>query len=114
MNAQQAMLFAWLYSVPSWADAQMIGDEVFYNVAKTKIIDELPLLTDKPDTAYRLLKQLEKIELIQLASQSNKTYFRLLKKALSWNKKGSEKNPTLRDQGRKKIRARVGKISDES
>lgn len=98
LNAQQAMLFAWLYEVPSWADSRQIDGHAFYNVAKTKIVAELPLLTDKPDTAYRLMKQLAKAGLIGMASCDNKTYMRLLPKARAWNRdvvaKGSEKSPT--------------------
>ena len=102
LNAQQALLFAWLYEVPSWADSRQIDGHVFFNVAKTKIVAELPLLTDKPDTAYRLMKQLAKAGLIAMASCDNKTYMRLLPKARSWNRdvaaKGSEKNPTLGEE----------------
>ena len=89
-------------------------------MSKAKIVEELPLLTDKPDTAYRMLKALEEAGLIELSSTSNITLFRLTQKAAEWNKKqdGSEKYPIylgkISEQGRKKIRSRVGKISDKS
>lgn len=118
LNSQQAMLFAFVYGVPSWADAVTRDGEVFYALAKSKIVEELPLLTDKPDTAYRMLKALQDKGLIVLASTNFITLVRLTAKAKAWNKKedGSEKYP---NQGRKNIRggseknpSKVGKKSD--
>ncbi|MEW2970342.1 phage replication protein, partial [Pseudomonas aeruginosa] len=64
---------------------------------------------DKPDTAYRMLKALQDVGLIELSSTSNVTLFRLTDKAAQWNKKedGSEKYPPLKagTEGRKKIRS---------
>ncbi|MGV2930176.1 DnaT-like ssDNA-binding domain-containing protein [Vreelandella venusta] len=121
LNAQQAMLFAILHQVPTWADSRDIDGVVWFNISKGKVIEELPLLTDKPDTVYRLMKQLCAAGLICMTSCDNKTYIRLTEKAKGWNRvQGSEKNPTHRgkgvgseknptygensDQGRKKIR----------
>ncbi|MDT8894211.1 hypothetical protein RSO41_06045 [Halomonas sp. I1] len=118
LNSQQAMLFAFVYGVPSWADPVTRDGEVFYALAKSKIVEELPLLTDKPDTAYRMLKVLQDKGLIVLASTNSITLVRLTAKAKAWNKKedGSEKFPA---QGRKNLRggseknpSDVGKKSD--
>ncbi|WP_211598156.1 hypothetical protein [Halomonas caseinilytica] len=118
LNSQQAMLFAFVYGVPSWADAVTRDGEVFYALAKSKIVEELPLLTDKPDTTYRMLKALQDKGLIVLASTNSITLVRLTAKAKAWNKKedGSEKFP---GQGRKNLRggseknpSKVGKKSD--
>ncbi|WP_028635067.1 hypothetical protein [Pseudomonas parafulva] len=109
LNSQQALLFAFVYGCPSWAKATTTDNGVFFVLSKAKIIEELPLLTDKPDTAYRMLKALQDVGLIELSSTSNVTLFRLTDKAAAWNKKedGSEKYPTLRagKEGRKKIRS---------
>ncbi|MCB8889955.1 DnaT-like ssDNA-binding domain-containing protein [Vreelandella malpeensis] len=115
LNAQQAMLFAFLYQVPSWADSRQIDGAVWFNIGKGKIIQELPLLTDKPDTAYRLMKQLRDAGLIDMTSTDNKTYMRLTSKAKSWNKaQGSEKNPTPQPgaEGSEKNPTQHGKISE--
>jgi len=80
------MLFAWLYEVPSWAQSMEIDGKTFFNVAKSKIVRELPLLTSKPDTAYRLLKQLEKAGVIEASSRNSKTYFRITSLGSCWNK----------------------------
>ncbi len=122
LNSQQALLFAFVYGCPSWAKALKTDDGIFFALSKAKIIEELPLLTDKPDTAYRMLKALEEVGLIELSSTSNITLFRLTEKAAEWNKKldGSEKYPTPPEtKGRKKIRStsekspsKVGKKSE--
>ena len=122
LNSQQALLFAFVYGCPSWAKAMKTDDGIFFALSKAKIVEELPLLTDKPDTAYRMLKALEEAGLIELSSTSNITLFRLTSKAAEWNKKqdGSEKYPTPpENKGRKKIRStsekspsKVGKKSE--
>ncbi|WP_288076491.1 phage replication protein [Pseudomonas sp.] len=107
LNSQQALLFAFIYGCPSWAKPIKTDDGIFFALSKAKITEELPLLTDKPDTAYRMLKALEEAGLIELSSTSNITLFRLTAKAVEWNQKldGSEKYPTPpKKEGRKKIR----------
>ncbi|MCX2694297.1 phage replication protein [Pseudomonas sp. DCB_CB] len=122
LNSQQALLFAFVYAAPSWAAPVKTEDGIFFALSKAKIVEELPLLTDKADTAYRMLKALEEAGLIELSSTANITLFRLTKKAQEWNKKedGSEKYPTPPEtKGRKKIRStseknpsKVGKKSE--
>jgi DNA-binding PadR family transcriptional regulator len=115
------MLFAFIYGVPSWANVVTTPDGVFYAISKAKIIEELPLLTDRPDTAYRLLKAIEAAGIIELSHTPSITLVRLTAKGKEWNRNldGSEKNPTPSSGGRKKIRStseknpsRVGKKSD--
>ncbi|WP_122432100.1 phage replication protein [Pseudomonas viridiflava] len=123
LNSQQALLFAFVYGCPSWTKPIKTDGGIFFALSKAKIIEELPLLTDKPDTAYRMLKALEEAGLIELSSTSNITLFRLTAKAVEWNQKldGSEKYPSLpSSKGRKKIRAtseknpiKVGKKSEQ-
>lgn len=123
LNAQQALLFAFVYECPSWANKVKTDGGEFFALSKAKIVEELPLLTDKPDTAYRLLIALRDAGLIDLSSTSNITLIRLTVKAKEWNRKldGSEKYPTSdKAEGRKNIRTRseknpikVGKKSDQ-
>ncbi|MBX9404564.1 phage replication protein [Pseudomonas baetica] len=108
LNSQQALLFAFVYGCPSWTKPIKTDDGIFFALSKAKITEELPLLTDKPDTAYRMLKALEEAGLIELSSTANITLFRLTEKAIEWNQKldGSEKYPTPpKNEGRKKIRS---------
>lgn len=123
LNSQQALLFAFVYGCPSWAKPVKTDAGIFFALSKAKIVEELPLLTDKPDTAYRMLKALDEAGLIELSSTSNITLFRLTEKGTEWNRKldGSEKYPTQeRAKGRKNIRAtsdkspsKVGKKSEQ-
>lgn len=96
LNAQQALLFAFVYECPSWAKLTQTAEGDFYALSKAKILSELPLLTDKPDTVYRLLKQIAAAGIINLSSTSNITLVRLTAKGREWNRKidGSEKYPT--------------------
>lgn len=109
LNAQQALLFAFVYECPSWAKQERTESGDFYVLSKAKVIEELPLLTDKPDTVYRLLKSLAQAGIIDLSSTNSITLVRLTKKGREWNRKldGSEKYPI------KKARATVGKKSDQ-
>ena len=110
LNAQQAMLFAFVYECPSWCNPVTKDGVVFFALAKTKIVEELPLLTSKPDTAYRMLRALQDKGLVVLSSTREITLIRLTDKAKAWNQKedGSEKYPSKlgknSDAGRKKIR----------
>lgn len=85
LNAQQAMLFSFIYSVPSWARPAVVDGKTYYMLSKEKITTELPLLTDKPDTAYRTLKALELVEVIELSSTPKITLVRLTEKGRTWN-----------------------------
>jgi hypothetical protein len=106
LNSQQALLFAFVYEVPSWARPMQVEDGFFYALSKAKITEELPLLTTKADTAYRMLKALEVAGLIELSSTSRITLVRLTSKGQEWNKKvdGSEKYPSSDSAPRKNIR----------
>lgn len=108
LNAQQALLFAFVYECPSWAKLVKTDKGDFYALSKSKILEELPLLTDKPDTAYRLLKAIAGAGLINLSSTNNITLVQLTAKGKEWNKKldGSEKYPTKKEK--------VGKKSEPS
>lgn len=113
LNAQQTLLFAFVYECPSWANPIKTDSGIYFALSKAKIVEELPLLTDKPDTAYRLLKALRDAGLIELSSTSSITLIRLTEKAKEWNRKidGSEKYPTSDAlDGRKKIRSTSDKF----
>jgi len=121
LNSQQAMLFAFVYECPSWANPMKTEDGIFYALSKAKIVSELPLLSGKPDTAYRMLKALEDFGLINLSSTPKITLLRLTDKGREWNRKhdGSENYPSNPEGGRKKIRgtseknpSKVGKLSE--
>lgn len=110
LNSQQALLFAFVYECPSWCNPITTDDGVFFALSKQKIVDELPLLTDKKDTAYRLLRALAKAGVIEMSTNGSITLVRLTAKGKTWNRKGdgSEKYPrgvgNKSEGGRKNIR----------
>lgn len=115
LNLQQAALFAFLYEVPSWAECQTIDGVAYWRIAKSKIIAELPILTDKRDTVYRHMKALEDAGLIEKIQNGDITLIRVTKKGAEWNKsEGSEKNPRgrIKSEGSEKNPATPGKKSD--
>jgi len=85
-----------IVNLHTWADKMVIGNEVFYKISKKKIITELPLLTDKEDTVYRLMKQLEEKELISIKKIDGVDHIATTKKCADWNRKSnSEINPSF-------------------
>jgi len=99
LSIQQAYLFEWIYSLPSWAEKVIINNETFFFASRNKAIEELPLLTDKIDTMYRYYKQLEQAGLIVLMKVGKKDFIQLTDKAKEWGKLGKksdnvEKNPS--------------------
>lgn len=116
LNAQQAMLFAFLYGCPSWATPTEWNGQIYYYVSRGKVCDEIPLLTDKPDTVYRLMRQLSELGLITLTCIDNQTHMLITEKGAYWN--NSEVIGEI-SEGRKKIRGGsenyprgVGKLSE--
>lgn len=134
LSLAQSLVFSFVYSLPSWATSKTVDGQVFYYITKGKIIEELPLLTDKRDTAYRHLKSLEDAGLIEIKRFDGSMFIRLTDKAKEWNRKSSEstprknirhseKNPSTgkKSDPRKKIRdtsenfpSDLGNISDVS
>ena len=64
LTLQEAYVFSFLYTLPSWADKIIIGSDVYYFAARQKACEEIPLVTDKPDTMYRYYKALAKKGLV--------------------------------------------------
>lgn len=93
LSVHLSYLFSWIYDLPSWSDRIIIGSDVFYFASRFKAIEELPMLTDKPDTMYRYYKKLESMELIEVKKIDGKDYITLLNKSKAWNNY-SEINPT--------------------
>jgi hypothetical protein len=105
LNLSEATLFSFCYNLPAWAETAVINNQVWYFASRNKAIEEMPLITDKPDTVYRLYRALQSKGLIEWQKIGVKDYVRLTDKAKEWN---SEKNPSdgkKSESTRKKIRA---------
>lgn len=104
LNLPEATVFSFCYSLPSWAEAIYVKGEVYYFASRTKALEEMPLVSDKPDTFYRFYKKLMEKGLIIWKKFDGKDCIQLTEKAKSWN---SEKNPStgnISEKTRKKIR----------
>lgn len=85
LNLPEAHVFAFCYSVPSWADKVVIGGEVYYFASRNKAVEEIQLVTDKPDTIYRHYKALARKGLIRWKKIDGKDCIQLTDKAKDWN-----------------------------
>ena len=109
LNLQEAAIFNFLYSVPTWAEAKLIEGKLFYHASRNKAIQDYPIVSEKPDTIYRIYRRLQSAGVIEWMKDGLKDMILITKKGKQWN--NSEKNPTLiqelgkkSDQTRKKIR----------
>lgn len=99
LNIQEAYVFSFLYSAPSWANEVILNGNVYYFVSRNLACKEIPLFTDKPDTMYRCYKSLEKKEVVKFIKIDGKDCVILTKKGKTWNTKieresdYSENNP---------------------
>ncbi len=91
LNASQGALFDLLNQIHSWASPVVIMDDVYYHIARTKVIKEIPLFYSKSDTVYRHFKVLEEEGLIEYRKLGKKDLVRLTSKGNEWN---SEMNPS--------------------
>lgn len=102
-NLSEAAVFAYLFNVPTWADPVLIDGKTFYFAARQKTCQDVPLISDKPDTIYRIYKSLHEKGVIDYLKWMSKDCMRITEKGKGWN---SEKNPSSTVE--------LGKKSDET
>lgn len=105
-DKSEQLLFAWVYNVPSWADTVIFGTEIWYFASRNKVIQDMPFLTDKPDTVYRLYKALAAKGVIRWQKVGEKDCIQITDKGKKWNT--SEINPSVgnkSEEPRKNIRS---------
>ena len=107
-SANQALIFDLLTSAATWAKPEIIGNDVFYWVARQTIANELELLKLKPDTIYRHLKSLAKIGLINYKKVGKKDCIQITKKGQKYLIK--DKNSTMSEINPSKL----GNISEKN
>jgi len=93
-NINQAMIFDLLTTASTWAKPTQIDGEVYYWVARQAIVKELPILGLKPDTAYRHLKALADLGLIDYKKDGKKDCIKVTEKGKTYlSNTMSEANP---------------------
>jgi hypothetical protein len=90
LNVSEGALMDLFNQVHTWAKSEIIDNQVFYFVARQKVIEELPLFYSKTDTVYRHFKKLNDIGLINYCKSGKRDLIQLTDKGKSWN---SEMNP---------------------
>jgi DNA-binding PadR family transcriptional regulator len=85
LTLSEAALFSFVYALPSWAEQMHIGGQTWYFGSRNKAVQEVPIITDKPDTIYRLYKSLQAKGLIEWQKFGEKDVIRLTDKAKEWN-----------------------------
>ncbi|WP_368882201.1 hypothetical protein [Shewanella algae] len=113
LNLQQSTLFSYLHDLPTWGKCVIVNGEAYWWSGKDKIIVELPILTDKPDTIKRHMAALEKAGLIERIVHQNKAMVRITEKGKLWNK-SEESGEKIPDQVGKNFPAKSGEISRPS
>jgi hypothetical protein len=111
LSLSEAAMFSFLYSVPSWAEQIFVDNQVWFFASRNKAIDEMPIISDKSDTVYRLYKSLQTKGVIDWKKFGEKDCIRITEKGKQWNslnttvgnksddtrkniRKKSENNPT--------------------
>lgn len=85
LTLNEAFIFAWIYEGASWAQSKVEPDgSIFYFLSRKKCADDLPAVTEKTDTIYRLFKSLQEKGLIQFDCSSSKDWIALTEKGRTW------------------------------
>lgn len=84
LTTSEAFVFSWIYELASWAEKLIYNSETYYFCSRNEACRELPLVTDKPDTMYRIYKSLEKKGLISMVTLNKKDYASLTQKGKEW------------------------------
>ena len=84
LNTSEAIVFAWLYELPSWAKSVLIDNKTYYFASENKAAEEMPLISDKKDTFYRLYKSLAKKGLIEMLKIGKTTYISITDLGKDW------------------------------
>ena len=97
-NINQVIILGLISECHSWAEPQIIENEVYYWTARSKISEELPLLSLKSDSVYRHLKSLADLGLIDYKKVGKKDCVKLTKLGKSYyvgNKSELEENSEI-------------------
>lgn len=91
LNVTQFAVLDLIAGASTWADGIIINHEVYYWASRTMIVDELKALDLKPDTVYRILKQLVRNGLIDFRKKGKQDCVRLTPKAKAIFRKAGQK-----------------------
>ena len=111
LSLSEAAMFAFAYALPSWAEQIHVNGQTWYFGSRNKAIDEMPLITDKPDTVYRLYKSLQSKGLIEWQKFGEKDCIRLTELGKQWNKLDPDAAKTTVGKKSEATRKKIRQIS---
>ena len=106
LSLSEAALFSFIYSLPSWAEQIHTKGETWFFASRNKAIDEMPIITDKADTIYRLYKSLQLKGIIRWEKFGEKDCIMITEKGKNWNSSKTDLG-NKSDLSRKKIREKT-------
>lgn len=84
LTSSEAIVFSWIYELASWADKIEYKNKTYYYGSKNKACEELPIISNKRDTMYRLFKSLQGKGLVELITLGKSDYLALTNKGKEW------------------------------
>ena len=108
LSLSEAALFSFIYSLPAWAEQIHTKGETWFFASRNKAIDEMPIITDKSDTIYRLYKSLQSKGIIRWEKFGEKDCILITEKGKNWNSSKTDGGNKSED-ARKNIRNKAEK-----
>ena len=84
LTSSEAIVFSWIYELASWADKIEYKNKTYYYGSKNKACEELPIVSNKRDTIYRLFKSLQGKGVVELITLGKSDYLALTNKGKEW------------------------------
>jgi DNA-binding PadR family transcriptional regulator len=109
LSLSEAAMFAFVYNLSSWAEPIYVNGQTWYFGSRNKAVEEVPIVTDKPDTVYRLYKSLQAKGLIEWQKFGEKDCIRLTDIGRQWNTVSETTDGKKSEPTRKKIRVKTEK-----
>jgi len=94
INLSQWVVMDQMLRLSSRADAKQIDWEIYYYLSSWKLVEMLPVVSEKKNTFLKIIKTLIDKELLQRIEYWNRSYYRLTQKWKSFNH-SVEKNQHL-------------------
>lgn len=94
LTLSEAIILDYIVRTLAWKSTFYIDGKLYYWISRTKVIQDMPIITEKPDTIYNIFKSLHKKGLIVYLKQNAKDLIHITKKSAGWEfDKNSDLNP---------------------
>lgn len=77
ITTTQEILYSYMRERVKWANTKTINGVIWFSCPVREIINALPILTDKPDTIYRMQKSLKDKGLVQMIKIEGEDYYKI-------------------------------------